>query len=139
MMRLGSGKHAGFTLLEAMVAISILATTSLAIYSWYSTSLLTLERTENVAEQAMLRGDLQAFLATVNLQQEGRQEFRINAYTVVLDASLLEPVQDSRTITSAPGLYEVGLYSVVVNVYRDGRQLGDFATRLVGYRQVRQP
>lgn len=128
----------GFTLLEAMVAIVVLASSSLALYSWYGTSLNALEKANNISEHSLLMGDLDAFLSTLNLQGETQQQFQINDYTIRLQATLIEPFQESRTGVGALGLYRMGLYRVVLNVTQDKRAVGEFETRLVGYTKVRQ-
>ncbi|MEO3693298.1 type II secretion system protein [Roseateles paludis] len=71
--RLPSGLVRGFTLLEVVVALMILATSGLALFAWLSQNMQTASRLELVQRRAQLQLEGIEWLATINpaLEPEG--------------------------------------------------------------------
>ncbi len=124
----------GFTLLEAVVALTILSTSGLAIYSWLGTSLDGLRRVNNVVATRVLADDLQAYFRTVTIESEQRRSVVLNGYDIEWQATLLEPERVGRFGTGVPNGFRIGLYRVDIAIFRDGSEIGSYETRLVGYR-----
>lgn len=127
----------GFSLLEAIVAMTILATSGLALFSWVSQSYESLARLEETQARHQLMDDLHAFFSTVNIQQEGTHQMRVNQHNVTWTAKLVEPVQQGRSTAGGLSNFDLGLYDVNIQVSVDGRLTGEYQTRLAGYRRVR--
>ena len=130
-------QQAGFSLLEAIVAMTIMATSGMALFSWFSQSHEGLIRLEEVQERHQLMDDLQAYFSTLNVQQEGTQRLQVNGFDVTVTATLIEPVQQGRSAAGGLSNFDLGLYAIDVDVRGDNRLIGQYDTRLVGYRQVR--
>jgi general secretion pathway protein I len=130
-------RQAGFSLLEAIVAMTIMATSGMALFSWFSQSYEGLIRLEEVQERHQLMDDLQAYFSTLNLQQEGTQRLQVNGFDVTVTSTLVEPVQQGRSTAGGVSNFNLGLYDLDVDVRRNNRLIGQYETRLVGYRQVR--
>lgn len=131
--------QAGFSLLEAIVALTILATAGLALFAAMNQSVQMAQRVETarIADSAVRNA--MAWMETVNpsLTPEGEQ--RLGEVSLRWHSELLEPVRDAMTGHLQAGLFEVGLYRVTLELSLDGRPLTTAQMRRVGYRQVREP
>ena len=130
--------QAGFTLLEAMVAIIVLSMSLFASYSWIDVSVQSLVRSEQVFAQEMLVNEFSGRLAIVDLQDVQRGDMQIGEYTVFWSAEALE-TGDGVTLWGSEGLYNHTLYNVEVGVRQRGQLVAEHKTRLVSTKQVRQP
>ena len=131
----------GFTLLEAIVALTILSMSLSALYSWYSVSLMGLIRSEEKLKVVEFMHEVDAYLVTLNLTGESTGEFTSNKMQARWQAQLLEPQTDGKNAGGQMGYYRFGLYAVDVEVFsiETGALLDQFTTRLVGYEGVRVP
>lgn len=131
--------QAGFSLLEAIVALTILATAGLALFAAMNQSVQMAQRVETarVADSAVRNA--MAWMETVNpsLTPEGEQRF--GDVSLRWRSELLEPARDAMTGHLQAGLFEVGLYQVTLELSLDDRPLTTAQMRRVGYRQVREP
>lgn len=128
---------AGFTLLEAIVAMTIFVMTALALFAWQSTNLRSLERIESRAAYAQQVQSALAMVETVNPMIEPKGERPLGQKKVRWEAKEIEPAKSGRTTTGQPSLFDVGLYDVAVKVEQGNRILASFHVRLMGYRQTR--
>lgn len=129
----------GFSLLEAIVALAILAAAGLALFAAMTQSMQMLGRVERARE---VDGALLNALATieqVNPMDTPRGEMPLGAFVVRWTAVPVEPPRENRTTYLYPGLYEVGLYVVRMDLWRDGVLERSVELRRAGYRQVRKP
>lgn len=129
--------QSGFSLLEAIIAMTILATSGVALLSWYSTTFEGLIRLEAVQEKHQLMDDLDAYFSTLNIQGETRQKIQVNGFDVTWESVLVEPVQRGRSGTGGLSNFDLGLYDVSVQIDRNDRDIGGYQMRLVGYKKVR--
>ena len=129
----------GFSLLEAIVALTILATAGLALFAAMSQSVQMIARAENARLGDSAVRNAVAWMETVNPMETPQGEQRIGEVTLRWSAQLVEPERDAMTGYLQPGLYRLGLYDVRLELEQDGRPLADTVLRRVGYRQVREP
>ena len=131
----------GFTLLEAIVALSMFSAGSMALYGWYSTVMIGLVRAEEQLEVAEFMRNVDAYLGTLNLQGEVDGSYAANGFTADWSATLVEPKKEGTNIAGQIGYYRIGLYNVDIDVFRDdtGARVENLTTRLVGYEGVRVP
>lgn len=127
----------GFTLLEAIVAMVIMATALLALYSWLSANTLALNR---VQAQTRSLEDARAALAAVA---------DVNPAATPAGERTIGPLlvrwQSESVAGRRPGLSEAGmttqfdheLYLVSVEVLRDGRVTREFSFRKAGWAVAR--
>lgn len=128
---------AGFTLLEAIVAMVVMATSLLALYGWLSSSTIALNRAQAQTRAVEDARSALAVVETINPMREPSGERALPPLVVRWQS---RPVAERR-----PGLSRVGmttqfdfiLYQVDVEVLRDGDRVRDFSFRKAGWEVVR--
>ena len=93
--------NAGFTLLEALVALAILATSGTALLVFYSNAINGLIRATEIQETLLLAENLQPMFNTLTLQEETEQQMEFNGYQVHWHAKPVEPKQQGRNSNGA--------------------------------------
>lgn len=129
----------GFSLLEAIVALTILATVGMALFAAMSQSTQMVARAEHARRIDSAVRNAAAWMQSVNPSETPSGEQQLGDVTLRWSSEPLEPVRDAMTGYLQPGLYEVGLYRVRLELLQDGRPLSEVDIRRVGYRQVREP
>ena len=121
----------GFSLLEAIVALTIVAAAILGAYAWVAGNIVSLTR---VRDLALEEAALQQALGTLEQTDLGHQpagsiqwrEFRIDWQAEPIEAS-----RPSRTGVGGTGLYELTLYRVLLSVSSHERLIGTPELRMV--------
>ena len=128
----------GFTLLEAIVALTIFSAGALTLYGLFNTNLIALQRVRDVTSHLPAAWRAVTHLSAIDPrhQPEGRVEF--DDYSVVWSARLLEPVRQGQNGYGRMGHYEIGLYRVEFTLSEFDRSIGTYRLRLIGYEQVRE-
>ena len=132
-------RQRGFSLLEAIVALTILAAVGMALFAAMHQSVQMVARAERsrVADSALRNA--MAWVETINPAEKPRGEERLGDVTMRWDAQPVEPPRDAMTGYLQAGLYQVGLYDLRVQLFLDGQPLTETHVRRVGYKQVREP
>lgn len=137
-MRPDRGRTRGFTLLEAIVALAILAAAGLALFAAMSQSLQMVQRAQRAREaDAALRNAL-AWSEEINPMVKPRGEQPLGDWNLRWSSEPVEPPRDGATGFLQPGLYQVGLYRLHLELWRDGSLQREVVFNRAGYRQVRQ-
>lgn len=132
-------RQRGFSLLEAIVALAILASAGLALFAALGQSVQMVGRAEQAREaDAALRNAL-GWMEQVNPMQAPSGEQDLGEWQLRWEAEALEPPRDGATGSVRPGLYEVGLYRVRLELWREGALARETHMHRAGYRQVREP
>ena len=120
------GRHlrAGFGLLEAIVALALLAGTGLALFTWINQNLDAASRLRVHEQRAQLLLSAQALVETVNPMQAGSGQLQAGELALTWESELLEPSRANATFNPEfpAGPWQVGLYRMQVRA-RD-RKLG---------------
>ena len=127
----------GFSLLEAIVAMVIMASSLLALYAWLSSNVFALTR---VQAQALVLEDSRAALAlieTINPMAEPSGRRTLAGLDVEWQSSEVAPSQPARTRIGMPSLFDVALYEIRVELRREGERAGGFTVRRAGWSAVR--
>ncbi len=106
----------GFGLLEAIVALALLAGTGIALFAWINQNLQAASRVQQIAAEAKLQMWAQTVVDTVNplLQPEGTRD--LGDRSVRWRAELLEPQRRNTSFgPEAPGDWRMGLYRLTVD------------------------
>lgn len=128
----------GFSLLEAIVALTILATAGLALFAAMNQSVQMVSRAEKSREADSALRNAMAWMETVNPAQTPEGEQKLGEVTLRWTSEPVEEPRDAMTGYLQAGLYRVGLYQVRLELLRDGRPMAETSMRRVGYVQVRQ-
>jgi general secretion pathway protein I len=137
-MRPDRGRARGFTLLEAIVALAILAAAGMALFAAMSQSLQMVQRAQQARDaDAALRNAL-AWSEEINPMQTPSGEQALGDWTLGWTSEPVEPPRDGATGFLQPGLYQVGLYRLHLELWRDGALQRDVVFHRAGYRQVRK-
>ena len=129
--------QAGFSLLEAIVAMTVMATSLLALYGWLSSSTIALNRVNAQSRALEDARTAVSLIETVNPMLEPRGTREIEGLTVRWES---KPVADRRSGRSRAGsatAFDLGLYDLMVEVMRGSRTVKEFELRRAGWESVR--
>ena len=134
-----AAQAAGFTLLEAIVAMVVFTMGAFALYGWLATNTITLER---IRQRQQIEAATQSALDMIrrsNPMESPEGQRKVGDLMVTWTAKLVEPARTGSSQEGAPTLFAVGLYDVDVRVMHAGRELGAFRVRQAGWKQLYTP
>jgi len=136
-MRRGATK--GFSLLEAIVALTILAMAMLGAYAWIGTNLDALNKVRDLAlEELALRQALDVLEQTdLDARPEGEMNWR--EFRIGWRAEALEPTRNGRTAVGSIALHDLTLYRVELQVHSHQRLIATPQVRVLQHERVRDP
>ncbi|GHE41141.1 type II secretion system protein J [Vulcaniibacterium thermophilum] len=129
---------AGFSLLEAIVALAILSAAGLALFAAIAQSVRMAERAERAREADTAMRNALAWSERINPMEQPRGEQLLGGFRLRWTSEPVEPERDAVTGHLQPGLYRVGLYRLRMELWRDGAIAEEVERLRVGYRQVRE-
>ncbi len=132
-------KAQGFTLLEAIVALAILAAGGMALFAALNTSLRTIERIDAATRLDTATQNALSRIELLNPMQQPTGDEALGDWRLRWTATPLEPTRDGLTDYLQPGFFEVGLYRVEVELLAGTRVERRFVLRKAGWRQERFP
>jgi prepilin-type N-terminal cleavage/methylation domain-containing protein len=133
-------RERGFSLLEMIAALTILAIGSVVLFSWLGQTMGQLTRFKNDEKSSLAKLQAVQYLATQNpsLTPNGVQKF--DTFKMEWKSAPVSELRDSISPSNGLGMYQMRLYGVQVAIFdTQGRAWFNFPVRLVGYEQVRQP
>ena len=131
-------KQKGFSLIEAVVAMVILASSGIAIASWFSLNMQNILRLEERQKSYIVLDNLYEYFSSIRLKGEVRdQTLKFDGHDVAWSARLIEPIQVGRGISGSVSNFDLGLYEIRFSVSFEGVELGEYQTRRVGFDRVR--
>jgi general secretion pathway protein I len=128
----------GFTLLEAIVALVLLASTGIALLSWINTNLTSLQRVQQAQQRQQAIQNALVFMETINPLEKPQGKETIGIYQIDWNATAIELPKDGVTSIGGISLFQIGLYETKVKVTVKKDLLAQFTLRQAGYKQVRQ-
>ena len=129
-------KVGGFTLLEAIVAMVVFTLGAFALYGWLSTNVITLNRISLRQEQEVAFASALDLIRRSNPMQAPAGQRDIGDMTVTWRSEVVEAPKPNVDQAGTNGIYIVGLYTVFVRVTRNGRPVGNFYVRQIGWEQT---
>lgn len=127
----------GFGLLEAIVALVLLAGTGVALFDWINSSLQTAARIARLDAQARLLLSAQAAISSVNPSARPQGELSVGGLNVRWSAVLAQPERSNATDASEiAGPWWVSLYRMDVSAKSSDGVEVNFSQLQVGTRRA---
>lgn len=129
---------AGFTLLEAIVAMVLVAVAVMPLYAFFSRSLDGLYRAAEVNRESEAGLSAIAFLSGLNPMERPSGEDAFGPLRIRWKSQELVPATDVMAYPRGLGLHQAALYEVTGEILDGARVRSKVAIRLVGHRRVRE-
>jgi general secretion pathway protein I len=129
--------QAGFTLIEAIVALVLLAITLMPLYEWVGRSLVGMIRVADASRQAEAQLSAVSVVAAVNPMAEPSGAVDAGSYRIRWQSTPLTDPVDNSGYPRGVGLYQVALYRVRAEVIRGDQIWFAFDVDQMGYHRVR--
>lgn len=125
----------GFSLLEAIVSMVLIATTGMALLAWINSSLMSLRRVQELERNQQIMRNALAYMEHINPMQTPHGEKALEPYRISWQARPVAPEKKG----IGQSLFQLGLYDTQVRISKDGQEVGRFTVRQAGYKQVIEP
>lgn len=132
-----TSRQAGFTLLEAIVAMVLVASVGLALFAWINGSIASLARVHDANARSEATINVLEYMHRVNpmLAPEGKAS--LGGYSITWRARPIVPVVDGASFPVGVSLFQLCLYNTDVAVLSGDQPWFQLQLRQVGYRKVR--
>ncbi|WP_180237121.1 PulJ/GspJ family protein [Lacimicrobium alkaliphilum] len=127
--------YSGFSLVEAMVALVILALTFTAVWGWFGTAVTSTQRIQQAVSLPEVFSQFAVQLELEPLQQQRAGVFQIDTYEIEWQASVNR--QSTNELLRRQPEWIVTLFDVQAQVISAGRPVTSFETKIV--KQWRDP
>jgi len=129
--------QSGFTLLEAIVALVLIATTGMALLSWVNTNLISLGQVQQVQKRHEAMRSALAFMKMVNPLEMPLGEEVVGIYKFSWKAKAVVLPKDGVTYSGNLSNFQVGLYNTIVEISVQDSLLTRFTLRQIGFKSSR--
>lgn len=131
-------KQLGFTLIEAIVALVLIGTTGLMLFSWINTNITTLHRVQEINKQNDATLNVLEYMNAINPMLRPSGMIIFGGYKATWEAELIVAAKDGARYPTGIGLYQFALYRTKINVIKIPEEAW-FTINLqqVGYKKVR--
>lgn len=129
-------KSQGFTLLEAIVALVLMATTGITLLNWINTNLQTIQRLQHLQQRHEAIRNALVFMDNINPMEQPQGEETLGIYTFNWDTTVLEFPKRGVDTAGAKSTFDIGLYETAVKISTAGTQVAQVTIRQVGFKQL---
>ena len=131
-------RHAGFTLLEAIVALVLISSAGMALFSWINGNIMALTRIHDVNARSEATANILEYMYRVNPMLTPEGQAPLGAYSIVWRSQATTNVTDGVNYPRGQSLYQLALYRTTVSVKTAaGHAWFELKLRQVGYKRVR--
>jgi general secretion pathway protein I len=125
-------RQRGFSLLEAIVSMVLVAGVGFALFGWINGNINALFTVQEANARSEATGNILEYMHTVNPMLTPRGNAQLGSYRIDWDA---RPVGD--VVDRESSFYQFGLYDTRIGVARAGQPWFEMQLQQVGYRKVR--
>ena len=131
--------QAGFTLLEAIVALTLLSVVAGTLLVWLNTNIKSLERIESADRRLLALQNATDYLNTVNPMQTPTGEMQLGQILLQWQSEPISGVKLSRNATgSVVGIFNLQLFRVDATVSAPDLPAHEFVLERLGHERRRQ-
>lgn len=131
-------RQAGFTLLEAVIAMTLLVVVGGALLAWLNSGFIAVERMGDVRHRIDVSRLALAYLESINPAVQAEGSVRFGTYALEWKSKALT---ESRSVVGRysgnPGAYDAALYQVIARIDDGHGDPVELAVELPGYRLAR--
>lgn len=131
-----SGARQGFSVLEAMVAMAILAAGLLPILALQGQFVKTVEQLEHVDQRLAVQDNVLNAIQNINLTEKPTGQLDFGDVVASWEAVPAVPARMGRGLGGFPGRFELTLYDVRVQVDYNYDRQENFSVRGIGWRAL---
>ena len=128
----------GFTLLEAMVALALIAGAGMALFAWINTSLQSLTRVQEVNARAEATVNVLEYMARINPMAAPEGVADLGVYSLAWKSTPVTPIRDGSNYPGGLSLFQLALFDTRVSVTKAAGSWFELSLRQVGYKKVRE-
>ena len=131
-------KQSGFTLLEAIVSLVLIASTGMALFSWVNSNIITLNRVQTSnAENAATLNAIE-YMHSINPMTTPQGQANLGSSRLSWQAEATTDPVDGASYPFGISLYQLAMYLTKITVQKsDGQFWFAFSLQQVGYKKVR--
>jgi len=135
----GNCKQHGFTLIEAIVALVLISTTGMALFSWINSNIITLNRVQEINTENAATLNAVEYMNSINPMTAPEGQANLGSCRLAWKAEATTEPRDGANYPYSIGLYQLSMYQTKVTVQKsDGQFWFDFTLQQVGYKKVRE-
>ena len=127
----------GFTLLEAIVALTILSMGLMAAFSWFNQGILHLIRINDLALEEVVTEEVLSRLELEDFTHKGSGSYQLEDYIINWQATPMEPTKEGVSAMGGRSLYDISLYNIELELSYKGRLISTPTTRITQSKKVR--
>lgn len=125
--------HRGFTLLESLIALVILAGTFSVVWEWFNTAVVTTEKINRAVAMPTVFDQFKAYLQLENLSNTREGTFNFEDYSVSWTAKINRQNTSEAFVRQAK--WNVVLFDISATVYKQGAEVTQFSTQHTSFWQ----
>ena len=129
--------QSGFSLLEAVVALVLIAGSGMALFAWINTNLITLARAQRVIEQQQDLRNAVAYMRQVNPMLSSQGAVNVGELRIEWGVQPVTQPKDSVDYPIGVGLHKVTLYLTTVRLFREEEKTAEYQFYQAGYQKTR--
>ena len=130
--------QAGFTLLEAIVALVLISGAGLALFGWINGNIMSLTRIRDVNARSEATVNILEYMDRVNPMLTPEGEAPLGAYSIKWRSHATSNITEGTNYPGGQGSYQMALYGTSVSVRKAADQIWfELELQQVGYKKVR--
>lgn len=134
-----SNRQHGFTLIEAIVALVLIATTGMALFSWINSNITTLSRVQEINAESAATINAVEYMNNINPMTTPEGKASLGSCSLSWQTVAETEPRDGASYPFGISLYQLAMYQTKVTVQKlDGQFWFSFTLQQVGYKKARQ-